>query len=98
MKTIRIGRGTNNDVVINDGVVSTSHAVITLSDSGEVIIEDLNSKNGTFVDGRRVSRAKLSTASVVLLGNHSIDWKQMIQRLLSSLLYPPNLLWSFPTM
>lgn len=79
MKTIRIGRGPNNDVVIKDDVVSTNHAVITVSDSGEITIEDLNSKNGTFVDGRRVNKAKLSTASVVLLGNHSIDWKQMIQ-------------------
>ncbi len=79
MKTIRVGRGSNNDVVIKDGVVSTNHAVITVSDLGEITIEDLNSKNGTFVDGKRVNRAKLSTASVVLLGNHSIDWKQMIQ-------------------
>ena len=45
MKTIKIGRGTNNDVVINDSVVSTSHAIITVSDFGEISIEDLNSKN-----------------------------------------------------
>ena len=40
MKTIKIGRGTNNDVVINDSVVSTSHAIITVSDFGEISIED----------------------------------------------------------
>ena len=44
-------RGTNNDVVINDSVVSTSHAIITVSDFGEISIEDLKSKNGTFVNG-----------------------------------------------
>ena len=79
MKTIKIGRGTNNDVVINDGVVSTFHAVITVSDFGEISIEDLNSKNGTFVNGQRITKTVLTPSSTVLLGNHSIDWKQIIQ-------------------
>lgn len=78
MKTIKIGRGSQNDVVINDPVVSTSHAVITVSDFGEVSIEDLGSKNGTYVDGKRVQKTVLSSASTVLLGNHSIDWKQIV--------------------
>lgn len=79
MKTIKIGRGTNNDVVINDSVVSTSHAIITVSDFGEISIEDLNSKNGTFVNGKRITKAVLTSSSTVVLGNHSIDWKQIIQ-------------------
>lgn len=79
MKTIKIGRGPNNDVVIKDEVVSTSHAIITVSDFGEVSIEDLNSKNGTFVNGEKITKAKLTSSSIVLLGNHSIDWKQIIQ-------------------
>lgn len=79
MKKIRIGRGAGNDVVINDNVVSTNHAVITVTDFGEITIEDLNSKNGTFVNGSRVQKATLTPSSTVLLGNHSIDWKQMIQ-------------------
>lgn len=79
MKTIKIGRGTNNDVVIKDSVVSTSHAIITVSDFGEISIEDLNSKNGTFVNGKRITKAVLTSSSTVVLGNHSIDWKQIIQ-------------------
>lgn len=79
MKTIKIGRGTNNDVVINDSVVSTSHAIITVSDFGEISIEDLNSKNGTFVNGKKITKAVLTSSSTVVLGNHSIDWKQIIQ-------------------
>ena len=79
MKTIKIGRGTNNDVVINDGVVSTFHATITISDFGEITIEDQNSKNGTFVNGKRIKKEVLTSASTVLLGNHSIDWKQIVQ-------------------
>lgn len=81
MRTIKIGRGAGNDVVINDGVVSTNHAVITVSDFGEITIEDLHSTNGTFVNGKRISgKEKLTSASTVVLGNHSIDWKQMVQK------------------
>lgn len=79
MKTIKIGRGANNDVVIDDGVISTSHAIITVSDFGEISIEDLNSKNGTFVNGKKITKTVLTSSSTVVLGNHSIDWKQIIQ-------------------
>lgn len=79
MKTIKIGRGSHNDVIINDPVVSTSHAIITVSDFGEISIEDLNSKNGTFVNGKKITKVILNSSSTVLLGNHSIDWKQIIQ-------------------
>lgn len=79
METIKIGRGSNNDIVIKDDVVSTNHAIIKVSDFGEVTIEDLNSKNGTFVNGKRITKAVLTSSSTVVLGNHSIDWKQIIQ-------------------
>lgn len=79
MKTIKIGRSSSNDVIINDPVVSSYHAVITVSDLGEVFIEDQNSNNGTYVNGMRIKNAVLTSSSTVLLGNHSIDWKQIIQ-------------------
>lgn len=79
MKKIKIGRGRDNDVVINDPVVSTTHAVITVSDFGEITIEDQNSRNGTFVNGEKITKRTLSSSSTVLLGNHSIDWKQIVQ-------------------
>lgn len=46
MKRIIIGRSSKSDYVINDGTVSSSHALITVLDSGEVYIEDLSSKTG----------------------------------------------------
>lgn len=80
MKSIKIGRSSKNDFVISDGVVSSSHAVLSISESGDVFIEDLDSKNGTFVNGKRISsRTQLTSSSTVLLGNHSIDWKHIIQ-------------------
>ena len=80
MKSIKIGRSTSCDYVINDSVVSSTHALITVSDTGDVYIEDLRSKNGTFVNGMRINTKKaLSSSSTVLLGNHSIDWKTIIK-------------------
>ena len=78
MRTIKIGRSTSCDYVIKDNVVSSVHAVITISDNGQITIEDLNSKNGTFVDGVRIQKKVLSPSSTVVLANHSIDWKQII--------------------
>jgi len=45
----RIGRGDDNDFVINHGSVSTHHCEITLSDGG-VYLKDLGSTNGTFIN------------------------------------------------
>ncbi|MBO4264247.1 MAG: FHA domain-containing protein [Bacteroidales bacterium] len=79
MRALKIGRNPGNDVVISNPVVSSSHAIITVADTGEIYIEDTGSKNGTFVDGARIKKARLSASSTVLLGNHAIDWKRIIQ-------------------
>ena len=79
MKRIIIGRSSKSDYVINDGTVSSSHALITVLDSGEVYIEDLSSKNGTLVNGVKIkSKTILTSGTTVLLGNHSIDWKSIM--------------------
>jgi pSer/pThr/pTyr-binding forkhead associated (FHA) protein len=49
----RVGRDVENDVALPDASVSRSHARILVSDQ-HVVVEDLNSKNGTTVNGRRV--------------------------------------------
>lgn len=96
MKVFRIGRGSNNDYKIDNPVVSAQHAVITVADSGDVFIEDCGSKNGTYVNGVRINaKTKLVAPALVLLGNHSIDWMNIIQsdRLKtkrSNLVFPPN--------
>lgn len=47
-----IGRGTDADIVVDDPGVSRAHAEIRLESSG-ALVADLNSTNGTFVDGAR---------------------------------------------
>lgn len=54
MKTITIGRLPDNDIVVDNKSVSRHHARITQTDTSTLAIEDLNSKNGTYVNGRKV--------------------------------------------
>jgi DNA-binding winged helix-turn-helix (wHTH) protein len=51
-----VGRAPDARVIVTDRTVSRYHALITIDD-GELSVEDLGSKNGTFVDGERIGRA-----------------------------------------
>jgi adenylate cyclase len=50
-----IGRGKENDFVIPDQWISRNHAMLQSTPSGEFYLIDLGSRNGTFINGRRVS-------------------------------------------
>jgi ABC-type multidrug transport system ATPase subunit len=64
---IRIGRGTENDVVIDDLRVSRRHAEIRREGSAYEIV-DLDSHNGTFVNGQRVSRSPIGDGDLIGIG------------------------------
>ncbi len=67
----RIGRAPENDIVLADGKVSSTHAVIVLSGT-KLVIEDLESSNGTFLDRQRITRADLDDGSVVSIGDYTL--------------------------
>lgn len=52
-REITIGRNDSNDLVISDDVTSSFHAKLVLINN-DWLIQDLNSTNGTFLDGNRV--------------------------------------------
>ena len=66
---IRIGRDIQNEWVINDLTVSRFHAEITGQDSGNYLLVDLGSANGTFVNGELVKRRALNFGDQVSVGN-----------------------------
>ena len=49
-----IGRADDCDIVLNSGSVSRQHAEVTKNNNGSYSIKDLNSTNGTFVNGRKI--------------------------------------------
>jgi pSer/pThr/pTyr-binding forkhead associated (FHA) protein len=62
-----IGRAEQSDVPLFEPTVSRRHATVHLN-GDEVVLEDLDSKHGTFVNSRRVSRAKLKVGDIVVFG------------------------------
>jgi pSer/pThr/pTyr-binding forkhead associated (FHA) protein len=68
---VTIGRLSDNRVVLDHAAVSSHHACV-FSDGGQFILEDLQSTNGTFVNGRRVSRRTLRDGDVMTIGRHTI--------------------------
>ncbi|MFT9495234.1 FHA domain-containing protein [Anaerosolibacter sp.] len=51
--SVTVGRGNNNDIVIKDPYISNIHIKIAL-DENEFFLEDLDSANGTYLNGDRV--------------------------------------------
>ena len=71
--TVLIGRDPEADVVVADSEASGRHASFVLVDGG-VVVEDLGSTNGTFVNGRRVSGSqRLAAGDRVQLGNTVLE-------------------------
>lgn len=72
-KQIKIGRAIDNDIIINDPYISGHHAVMMIDDSGNMVIQDLNSANGTFVNRQRISIQNVSMGDSVQLGTYKLS-------------------------
>jgi general secretion pathway protein A len=66
-----IGRTSDNDIQVDSRFVSRHHCQIITGAEGSVI-EDLNSTNGIFVQGKRVRRYNLNDGDIVVIGKHEI--------------------------
>jgi hypothetical protein len=68
-----LGRRPYNDIVIDNLAVSGEHAVLQMSGS-EVFIEDLNSTNGTYINGKAIKKQLLSHNDTVEIGKYKIKY------------------------
>lgn len=66
---LRVGRHPDNDWVINDLLVSRHHAQILQGSGGLWEVVDTQSSNGTFVNGRCVTRYRLQGGDVLAIGH-----------------------------
>ncbi len=71
-----LGRRPYNDIVIDNLAVSGEHAVLTMSEDGSVLIEDLRSTNGTYVNGQAVLRQLLTHGDLLDIGRYKIRFVQ----------------------
>lgn len=69
--SVKIGRGLSNDLVIDHPAISGEHAIIVVS-QGEVCVEDLNSTNGTKVNGQPIQKHFLLEVDVIELAHYTL--------------------------
>lgn len=87
---ITLGRSDENAIVMDEEGVSTRHAVLRVQGS-TFTLEDLDSTNGTYVDGRKVMIAAVSRGQRVTFGKHAIlDWNAVDRALRGKAVPPPR--------
>jgi hypothetical protein len=68
---IVIGRSSDLDMVLVEDMVSRRHAKMSVN-GDEVVVQDLGSTNGTFVNGERIKRARVNEGDRILIGTSII--------------------------
>ena len=75
----RIGRAAECEVSLQDQFVSRIHAR-GYFDAGQWWLEDLNSSNGLFANGQRLSKVMLTRGSIVRLGVQGLELNFMVEQ------------------
>ena len=72
-RKLQIGRGRDNDVILADDEkgVSRTHAELRF-ENGRYVVVDLQSQNGTWVNGRRVDRAEVPAGAEIVIGDYRL--------------------------
>lgn len=63
-----IGRSARAEFIVEAALVSRLHCRLTSDDDGQLLVEDLESTNGIFVNGAKVDRANLAPGDVLSVG------------------------------
>jgi len=72
-ETMTIGRKAENDIQIDNLAVSAKHAkILTILDDS--FIEDLESTNGTFINGEKINKHALRNGEVIAIGKHELAY------------------------
>ena len=75
-KQVTIGRNSDCDIVLDSETVSRYHATIRDIGNGIFTIKDLGSRNGTFINGRKVKGiVKISLSDKIYIGRHQLSLK-----------------------
>jgi len=67
-----VGRRADVDVRVNDPAMSSVHAQVTPGPAGGLVLRDLGSRNGTYVNGRRVEAADIAPGDEIEVGRATI--------------------------
>ena len=74
-RVLVVGRGHKAQIVIDDDTVSSMHARLQLSSTGErVTMTDLGSSNGTYINGKRITTGQAQAGDVMRFGTAELKW------------------------
>jgi pSer/pThr/pTyr-binding forkhead associated (FHA) protein len=73
-RSTRIGRHKDNDIQINNNSVHRRHAVLQQTNEGKFVINDLATRNGVVVNGKRVEQQELADGDVIELGEVRVQF------------------------
>lgn len=74
-----VGRASGNEIPVSDLAVSNRHCIFILNGS-DVIVRDLNSSNGTVVNGQTISEAVLRPGDVIQIGGVQMKFEPAVHR------------------
>jgi hypothetical protein len=78
-RRVGVGRGTDNDLYINDRSVSKIHAALVMNKEGTLLVSDTGSTNGTFINGRRIGYGEarqIADGDVVGFGDIEVRFRK----------------------
>jgi adenylate cyclase len=87
--SVLVGRAATSDVPIYDPTISRRHAEVQLAPSG-VLVRDLGSSNGTFLNGARISNATASDGDVVTFGKVAFHVREVTPIKQAPAVEPPS--------
>jgi len=79
-RRVSVGRGTDNELHINNHSVSKIHAALRMSKEGTLLVADTGSTNGTFINGRRIAYGEarpIEEGDVVGFGDIEVRFRQL---------------------
>ena len=76
---VTIGRGNNNDIIIDNLAVSKEHAAIVKLTDGYGLV-DLDSTNGTLLNDKEIRKANLSPQDMITIGKHTLQIRSIDER------------------
>lgn len=74
-----VGRANRSDFILDVAMVSRIHCRLVTGEAGELVVEDLGSTNGTFVNDKRIRRAVLAAGDRLRVGRIELAVNRTIE-------------------
>lgn len=79
-RRLSVGRGKDNELMLNDGSVSKVHAALVMNREGTLMVADTGSTNGTFINGRRIAYGEarqIEDGDIVGFGDIEVRFRKL---------------------